>query len=53
LAARFQRPRDIHRKGFGIEFFLGLGFDANVSHVGTLSPHFGFVIARSKERSRN
>ena len=34
LAATFQRLRDIHRKGFGIEFFRGLGFDVTVTHVG-------------------
>ena len=34
LAAALHRLREVHREGFGVELFRGLGFGGDVTHVG-------------------
>ena len=36
LAAALHRLREVHREGFGIEFFRDLGFGADFTHARTL-----------------
>ena len=46
--AAYLKPREIHREGFGIEGFFGLGFGLYVAHIDNTTDSF---VVRHRARS--